>query len=172
MDPAIHTPRIIPVFDFSEALSLTVAERLDRCLARARDIAAGYQPFVDHPYVPERGATEAELTALESSLGRLLPSEYREFLRRCRYLNLSDGLQIGGLDYDGVQVADSPWISVSHRKDTEYLIFASYWRYADGDQLMFDLSDAEHPVAAWLHEHGPLVRLRSVLFTGAVAARP
>jgi hypothetical protein len=35
-------------------------------------------------------------------------------------------------------------------------VFGHYWRYADGDQLLFDLDDPATPVVAYLHEHGPL----------------
>ena len=83
---AAHTSRIVPAFDFSGALQLPATERFDRCLARARLLAASYQAICDYPCVPERGATESELAMMESRLGRPLPPEYRAFLSRCRYL--------------------------------------------------------------------------------------
>ena len=135
---------------------MTLAERFDRCLVRARSLSSIYQSFSDFPCVPEHGATEPELAEVESKMGRSLPPEYRTFLSRCRYLKMDDGREIGGLDHNGIYVAERPWISAEHRKGVEYLVFANYWAYADGDQLMFDLSDPDYPVIAYLHEHGPL----------------
>jgi hypothetical protein len=153
---AAHTSRIVPAFDFSGALQLPATERFDRCLARARLLAASYQAICDYPCVPERGATESELAMMESRLGRPLPPEYRAFLSRCRYLKIDDGREIGGFDYDGLYVTEGPWASKEHRAGVEYLVFANYRAYADGDQLLFDLSDSNYPVVAYLHEHGPL----------------
>ena len=153
---ATHTSKIVPPFDFREPLRMTVSQRFDHCLARARDLAATYQSFSDYPCVPEDGATESELHRVESELGKPLPPEYRAFLSRCRYLKIDDGREVGGLDYDGLYVTESPWISEEHRVGVEYLVFANYWAYADGDQLLFDLSAPDYPVVAYLHEHGPL----------------
>jgi hypothetical protein len=153
---AMHTSIVVPEFDFSAALRTPLAERFGQCIARARDLAKSYQKFSDFPCVPESGGTEAELVGIESRLGRLLPPEYRAFLSRCRYLKINDGLEVGGLDHNGQYVTEQPWISHKHRQGVEYLVFANYWAYADGDQLMFDMSDPDFPVVAYLHEHGPL----------------
>ncbi len=93
---------------------------------------------------------------IRTKLGIQLPREYREFLAICRYLKVDDGKEVGGLDQDGLYVTEVPWVSAVHRPGVPYLVFANYWRYADGDQLMFDLSDPSCPVIAYLHEHGPL----------------
>ena len=135
---------------------MTVTERFASCLARARVLAESYQSLSDYPCVPEGGATASELAEIESDIGRPLPPEYREFLSRCRYLKIDDGREIGGFGHDGLYVTERPWISDKHRADVEYLVFANYWVYADGDQLMFDLSHSHYPVVAYLHEHGPL----------------
>ena len=135
---------------------MTLPQRFDRCLARARELAATYQGFSDYPYVPEHGAAESELAGIESELGRPLPPEYRAFLSRCRYLKIDDGREVGGFDHNGLYVTERPWISDEHREGVKYLVFANYWAYADGDQLLFDLSDLDYPVVAYLHEHGPL----------------
>lgn len=153
---AALTSLVVPDFDFSDALRLPLAERIDQCLKRARELAKSYQTISDFPCVPESGGTEAELAAMESRLGRPLPMEYRAFLSRCRYLKIADGLEVGGLDHQGRQVTERPWISRKHRAGVEYLVFASYGAYADGDQLMFDMSGPGFPVVAYLHEHGPL----------------
>lgn len=165
---AAHTSNIVPKFDFSEPLRMTVSERFDRCLARAHHLAVTYQEFSDYLCVPEHGATESELVEFESKLGRLLPPEYRIFLSRCRYLKIGDGREIGGLPYRGCYVTVSPWISDEHREGVEYLVFANYWIYADGDQLLFDLSDPSYPVIVYLHKHGPLYEMFAPSFSLAL----
>lgn len=154
----LHTNHIVPQYDFSAALALTVDERFARSLDSARRLVAenGYQKFSDFPCVPESGASDIELAKLESNLERSLPDEYRKFLSKCRYLKIDDGCEIGGLAHDGVYVTEIPWISNDHRSGVQYLAFANYWRFSDGDQLMFALSDPTQPVVAYLHEHGPL----------------
>jgi hypothetical protein len=153
---AKHTSKVVPTFDFSEPLQMSVTERFDHSLARARSLSKVYQSFSDYPCVPARGATESELAEMEATLERQLPSEYRAFLARCRYLKVDDGIEVGGLDHNGLYVTERPWISDRHRTGIEYLVFANYWMYADGDQLMFDMSDPNGPVIAYLHDHGPL----------------
>ncbi len=153
-----HTNNVVPQYDFSDAVALTVDERFARSLDSARRLVAenGYQKISDFPCVPESGASDEELARLESNLGSSLPDEYRKFLSRCRYLKIDDGCEIGGLDHNGVYVTETPWISDDHNPGIKYLVFANYWRFADGDQLMFDLSDPIQPIIAYLHEHGPL----------------
>jgi hypothetical protein len=153
---AEHSSKVIPRFDFSEALRMSPIERIERSIARAARLAKSYQSFSDYPCVPETGATESELSKIEAELGQSLPPEYRGFLSRCRYLKIDDGLEVGGLDHDGVYVTERPWISDEHRAGVQYLVFSNYWTYADGDQLMFDMGDPKYAVVAYLHEHGPL----------------
>jgi hypothetical protein len=62
---------------------------------------------------------------------------------------------IGGFAHDGVHVVAHPWISTEHCSDRRYLVFGELWQFADGDDLMFDLSDPSTPVVLYLHEHGP-----------------
>jgi hypothetical protein len=148
--------RIVPAFDFTEAQGMSVIQRFERSIERARQLVEsnGYQDLCDFPCIPS-GASDAELEALEKA-GMPLPDEYRQFLTRCRYLKLDDGLEVGGFAHEGVHRASPPWVSTEHRPGVEYLVFANYWRYADGDQLMFDLSEPGQPVVAYLHSHGPL----------------
>jgi hypothetical protein len=150
---ASRTSKVLPRFDFSEAESLSVAERIERSLERARELldASGYEEFPDSSCLPP-GATEAEIEAFEKELGVKLSDEYRQFLSVCRYLKLDDGVEIGGIGH----ATAAPWISEKHRPGVRYLVFADYWQYADGDQLMFDLSEPDQPVVAYLHSHGPL----------------
>lgn len=167
---ATHTTKIVKPYDFSATSSLTVSERLARSLETARSlvISNGYQRLSDFPCVPTVGASEAEIAQLESELGIPLPREYRQFLAVCRYLKIEDGREVGGLDHNGVYVTEIPWVSDEHRADVPYLVFANYWRFADGDQLLFDLSDATHPVIAYLHEHGPLYESFAASFSLAL----
>lgn len=135
-----------------------MSERFERSLRRARELLAanGYQEVSDFPCIPG-GASDAELKEFEAQhVGASLPDEYREFLKMCRYLKIDDSREVGGLDHEGVYVTEVPWISDEHRAGVTYLVFANYWRYADGDQLMFDLSEPGQPVVAYLHEHPPL----------------
>jgi hypothetical protein len=146
---------VLPPFDFTQATALSPAERLDRCIQRAREISADYPMFDNAPAVPDRGGTPVELDALADSIGTPLPDEYREFLSRCRYLCLADGINIGGLDHNGVLVAEPLWRSDRHRPGRGLLVIGAYWRFGDGDQLMIDLEDPAFPVLLCLHEHGP-----------------
>ena len=65
-------------------------------------------------------------------------------------------------------MTEVPWVSEQHRTGEKYLVFANYWRYADGDQLMFDLSGPSQPVVAYLHEHGPLFKFDAPSFSLAL----
>jgi hypothetical protein len=165
-----HTGLIVPPFDFTSPERLSERERLRICLERAKEIVSsnGYQDISDFPCVPETGASDAELQTLESQLGISLPADYRRFLSLCRYLKLDDGQEVGGFDHAGLFVAQPPWVSDQHRKGVEYLVFANYWQYADGDQLMFDLSEPGTPVIAYLHEHGPLFEMYAPNFSFAL----
>ena len=147
----------VPPFDFRRVAALPLEERFSASVKAARQVLARsrYQTFSDFPCIPDRGAEPSELARLETSLGAPLPDEYRVFLSRHRYLKLDDGREIGGLDHQGLYVTESPWLSDQHCPGRRYLVFAAYWRYADGDQLMFDLSDPAQLVIAYLHEHGP-----------------
>src|SRR5687767_3776009 len=95
---ATHTSEVVPQFDFRSVEKLPISDRFCICLDRARKIVAQnrYQEFSEAPCVPDAGASENELQELESKLGTPLPAEYRRFLSLCRYLKLSDGLEVGG----------------------------------------------------------------------------
>ena len=152
----VHTNELVPPFDFSQALRLSPDERMLRCIdrVRARHIAEGQWDLFGLPPVPDAGASEDELVSLESQLGVPLPAEYRAFLGRWRYLVLNDGMRVWGFPHDGVSVG-GPWASDEHRAGMRYLVFADFWKYADGDQLLFE-GAAGPAVVAFLHEHGPL----------------
>lgn len=167
---ATHTSEVVPPFDFSDAEALPISERFRICLERVRAIVAenGYGNYAEAPCIPDAGASETELQKMETDLGAPLPSEYRRFLALCRYLKLSDGLEVGGLSYEGLYVTEAPWLSSEHRSGVDYLVFANYWQYADGDQLMFDMTDPNTPVVAYLHEHGPLFEFYAPSFSLAL----
>jgi hypothetical protein len=167
---ATHTSEVVPPFDFRAAEALPISERFHICLERARNIVAenGYGDFAEAPCVPDAGASEIELQEMETRLGVPLPAEYRRFLALCRYLKMSDGTEIGGLSHAGLYVTEVPWLSSEHRPGVDYLVFANYWRYADGDQLMFDMTDDGGPVIAYLHEHGPLFEFYAPSFSLAL----
>jgi hypothetical protein len=167
---ATYTNKAVLSYDFSPATFLTVSERFASSLklARSISIANGYQSVSDFPCVPDVGASESEISSLEFTIGIRLPAEYREFLAICRYLRIEDGCEIGGLDYKGVYVTQRPWVSKSHDSELRYLVFANYWRFADGDQLMIDLSSDSRPIIAYLHEHGPLFEAYAPSFSLAL----
>lgn len=152
-----YTNKVVPKFDFTSALRLSVTERMSHCVNRVRErhTSEGTWGLFGVPPVPESGATETELLSLESELGVPLPSEFRAFLSRWRYLVIADGMNLWGFDHDGVSVG-RPWSSDEHRAGVQYLVFADYWGYADGDQLLFEIGNPEAEVIAYLHEHGPL----------------
>lgn len=165
-----YTNTVVRPYDFTDAEVLSVDDRITRSLEAARRLVTdnGYQSISDFPCVPATGVTGEELTRLESDLGTTLPKEYRQFLSRCRYLKIDDGKEIGGLDHDGIYTTEIPWVSNEHRPSVPYLVFANFWQFADGDQLMFDLTDTTHPVVAYLHEHGPLYELYAPSFSLAL----
>lgn len=109
---ATHTNTIVERFDFSEAMALTVPQRMTRSIEKARERVAqsGYQRFSDFPCVPSVGATETELAQLEADLGRSLPSEYRAFLSHC---TLGELRRLGSAGRNG-QRAKQPLLSIVH----------------------------------------------------------
>jgi hypothetical protein len=152
------TENVLPTFEFADAARFSIDERFENCISKARAKLAegGLQEYFDAPMIPA-GASEAELRKLEADLGIELPNEFRKFLTLHRYLLLGDGMNIGGLDHDGVHHAEHVWVSTDHASDVNYLVFGAYWAYADGDQLMFDLSKPTQPIVVYLHEHGPRI---------------
>ena len=151
--------RVLPAFDFSPADKLSCAERFTTVLKTARSLVTqnGYQDFSDFSCIPDTGATDEELAALETELGIPLPTEYRAFLKIARYIKIDDGCEIGGFDLNGVYVTERPWVSDQHKRGHKYLVFANYWMYADGDQMLIDVSDLNGPVYAYLHDHAGLI---------------
>lgn len=164
-----HSNQIIEDFDFTEALRLPVDARIRRSvsLAERRLVDRGRFDLFDIPPIPPCGGTDAELDGLRLKAGVPLPDEYAAFLRHRRYLIVDDGYQIWGLDHEGVHIG-SPWFSDQHRIGHRHLVFGDYWRYADGDQLLFDLDDPGTPVVAYLHEHGPLFKWYAPSFSLAL----
>ena len=122
---------ILPPYDFSEALSLLVPERLDACLKALlsrglEEVTLGVAP------IPDEGATEAELREVERVNGEPLPPEYRAFLSLCRYLELDDGQTIWGVghaDGDGPADTFAPWVSEDHGTAAPCWVIGDYWRY-------------------------------------------
>jgi hypothetical protein len=146
--------RIIDDFDFGGAIALSPVERMRTSVAQVEQHLAdrGWLDLFGLPPVPARGASEGELDQLRRRIGAPLPEEYEEFLRHWRYLILDDSYQVWGLDHDGVSIG-SLWVSDRHRIGHRFLVFGHYWRYADGDQLLFDLEDSTMPVVVYLHEY-------------------
>ena len=165
-----YSNNVIAPFDFSIALTLDVEERVDRSIHAARKhvAASGYQAVTEFQCVPTSGATACELDILESELGIVLPAEYRLFLSKCRYLKLGDECEVGGVPRKGVFSTEPLWVSHQHETSTELLVFAKFSEFADGDQLLIDLSDSSYSVVAYLHEHGPAIEFYAPSFSLAL----
>ena len=151
-----HTNSFLKPYDFSAALSLSPAERCKICVERVEERYRrnGLGWWEDTPMVPPVGASRQELEQLESVLGLPLPTEYFQFLCHWCYFNVeASGLCVWGTNYKSVSMG-RPWVSANHRAPYRYLVFADYWKHADGDQLIFDLNDSAVPVVASLHEQG------------------
>jgi hypothetical protein len=157
--------RVIEDFDFTDALALPVDERMQECVSQVnqRLTDQGLLNIFDIPPIPSRGASEEEINDLGLRTGVPLPEEYAGFLRHWRYLIIGDGYQVWGFDHDGVTIG-WPWLSDQHHIGHKYLVFGHYWRYADGDQLLFDLDDPKTPVMAYLHEY-PLIEYYAPSFS-------
>ncbi len=146
----------IPPYDFAAALMFSPQQRLDRCVAVARERLTTIDVGDNLPAIPPCGASEEELTELARRLHVPVPEEYRLLLSNWRYLYFGPGLAIWGLSYHGVTVG-WPWVQAMPDRPGEYLIIGDYWRYSDGDQLMLDLTDPEAAAFIYLHESGSSV---------------
>jgi hypothetical protein len=149
-----------PAFDFSEALTFPVDQRLGHCVEVLKQYhqKSKLDDLFDLPLIPPIGATATEIKALEESLGVILPEDYRRLLHRWRYLIISlAGETIRGFSYNGVYPTSPPFIMDNLSVPGRYLVIGDYWRFADGDQLMVRLDAPDQPVVLFLHEDGPRV---------------
>ncbi len=162
--------KVLPSFDFRTAEALGLSDRFQICIERAKGIVQqeSLEKILELPRIPSFGVTDSELQAFEALIGISLPFEYRQFLSVCRYISLGDGWEVGGFGIDGDSIVGTPWLSQEHRAGVEYLVFAEYWKYADGDQLLIDIHEPGQPVIAYLHEQGPLFELYAPSFSLAL----
>jgi len=159
---------ILDWFDLSEAIDLAPAERLDRSLQQIRSTAhIDSEELFGMPTLPGIGASALEIEKLEVDSGITLLEEYRAFLRRERYLQIDPSLQIWGFDWNGVTIG-SPWLSGQHHREIEFVVFGHYFRYADGDQLLYEAGNPDSPIILYLHEHGPLFEFFAPSFSFAL----
>ncbi len=158
-DMLSHTRAFLEPYNFDGPLQLTVEQRFKVTVQRVQKQHDdnGYAQFLELPPIAPSGFTPHELEDAEHRLGFSLPNDYSRFLLGWRYLDIDCGLRIG----------DS-WISEQHRPPYKYFVFADYWNYADGDQLMFDLNVPDTPVVLYLHEHGPLIEYFAPSFSLAL----
>ena len=187
-----YTTTLLESYDFTDALALTLEERFNSCIKRienfhrqigypapsARDAGcvlvemdeAGSQ--ISHlqlpePPIPSTGTTQSEIEKFEGRLGITLPTEYSQFLRLWRYLDIYDGYRIWPPDSPNLKDL-TPYISGDHRPPYKYLLFGDYWNFADGDGLMFDLNTPQSPVVLYLHDYGPLIEYFAPSFSLAL----
>jgi hypothetical protein len=149
---------VVPEVDFGEALDMTPVERMERAAEDLRAIhrKRGYKDELNgRPYIPPRGGSEEEIRELEASLEFYLSDEYKEFLRRWRYLEVGSGVSIGGLDWNGVSNNGSLWVSDQHPTGGPCLVLGYCNQYADGDQWL--MMPGEERVLLYLHEFGPRI---------------
>ncbi|HEX8231489.1 MAG TPA: SMI1/KNR4 family protein [Chloroflexia bacterium] len=150
---------VLPPFDFSEPLGLTVMQRMERAVGtvKARHEATEYDKYNNYPSVPPLGATDLELTELQHQLGVEFPAEYTEFLRHWRYVDIGTGLNIYGLDYADFHPTAPVWVSDEHMEGSSCLVIADCFQYADGDQLLVPIHGrmGQEAVLLYLHEDGP-----------------
>jgi hypothetical protein len=91
----------------------------------------------------EQGASEAEIQMIEQQLGLPLPASFRSFLTCANGFSLARPL--------AYMHRGHVWF---HPTDT--ICFAEYFKEADGDQAVFDISqgliDGEYPVLYYAHD--------------------
>lgn len=142
---------VLVEFDFGAALGRSprevIAESVEWFRERqvARELVGLFDP------IPLSAASTGEITALEESVGVSLPGEYRVFLKTTRSITVDDGARIFGVLGSG-STAGEPWISDGHMAGRQFLVFGDYWGFADGDQLLFDMSIPSEAVFLYLHD--------------------
>lgn len=117
-------------------------------------------------------ATEEDLYELEQSLGLPLPESYKTLLRCARGFWLLGGVVQFGLghpffhDFPPLETLNQKQRSVVEMKGSGWpppsqgmLCFAEFFMEADGDQVLFDISEGlvegEYPVLYYAHESRP-----------------
>ena len=111
------------------------------------------------------GISDADLASIESSIGCPLPEIYKTFLRSVRELWLIGGAIQFGPQHPFVH-SFQPYAQQPHpfqhdikSQNYDLICFAEYCLEADGDQVVFDVSqgliDAEYPVLYYAHETRP-----------------
>ncbi len=117
-------------------------------------------------------ASEAEIAALEQSLGVPLPESYKQLLRCSRGFMLMDGVvQFGSQhpffhEFEPLDRLGEAQRAVVKRRGGSWpppsngmLCFAEFFMEADGDQVLFDVSrglvDGEYPVVYYAHAASP-----------------
>ncbi len=58
---AEHTSQVVLPYDFTDALALSVPERFEQALEKARYVATDYQEHREYPCVATTGVSEEEL---------------------------------------------------------------------------------------------------------------
>ena len=125
-----------------------------------------------HPENILPAATQEEIQMLETSLGIPLPCSYKSFLKRSRGFWLFGGaVQFGSQHPFFHHFPKLEELTPAQRRMIELkggkwpppsegmLCFAEYFRDADGDQVLFDVSggliNGEYPVMYYSHETRP-----------------
>jgi hypothetical protein len=138
---------VLPVYDFSEALLLSVMQRLEQSVEILQEQArATHAVLGEEPLPPQTGLSEDELAALQEQIGAPIPTEYADFLRYSRQLDGEPGFDICG---------QTAWPTDEDFATKPYLVIGNYYRYADGDALMMPLAEDSEEVVLYLHEDGP-----------------
>ena len=140
---------VLPLYNFSEALALPVAERFEGAVAILQEQEKQEAALFGEPSTSfGPGFAASEIADLERVQGSAFAPEVREFLRRW---NRVEG--ISGLGFYGPQC----WVEAELAASEPWLMIGDYWRYADGDQLVMPLFGQTDKVFLYLHEHGPKI---------------
>ena len=75
-------------YDFSNALSLNVEDRITKAIEFIKEFSN---------VILDSGASEIEISNLESEIGISFPTDYVRFLKKYRFFRFHDGLQIFGI---------------------------------------------------------------------------
>lgn len=150
-----------------------MSKKLSRSLAphfpRFAELLAAGHGEVEQIQPP---ASDADIRALEKSLGVSVPGSYKQLLRCARGFWLFGGaVQFGGLhpffhEFPALKELTSQQLDVVKMKGGDWpppsegmLCFAEFFMEADGDQVLFDVKDGlrndEYPIMYYAHESRP-----------------
>jgi len=140
---------ILPYYDFSIPLALSVEQRFHKSVQLVRDMQKLLEKIdygTDTILIPSTGSSPEEFVQLQTYLGIELPEEYGAFLQKWRSLRV---------DYSEVYGPESgfgPWVSDEHDPLHKYLVVGKCKSFSDGDELLIELDQPEQRVFQYVYE--------------------